>query len=719
MLKITEKNKIDLGFDKIIQFIVELCETHIGEQLASIINTDFTKENLLKTLQATHEYLGSLNSQNQLPSHLFDDLEKDLKLLHIEDSILEKDAFVKILNLTQKTFEHVIFLQKFNDYYPVLYAYGQNLTLQKDIINQIKNVFDKYGDIKNDATPELARIRKQIQLVKSKISQSFQASLTHFNNLGFLDEIKESVIENTRVLAVIAMHKRKIKGAVLGSSKTGSIIFIEPESTRNLTRELQELIVEEKNEIEKILFQLSHKIRPYHSDLISYQAYLGLIDFICAKAKFARKTNAILPNISNEKSMVLRDAYHPLLYLNNQSEKKYTYPLQISMTNNQRIIVISGPNAGGKTIALKTIGLLQLMLQSGLLVPVHERSQMFFFDRLMTDIGDNQSIENHLSTYSYRLKNMNFFLKKCQSNTLFLIDEFGTGSDPELGGALAETFLEEFYHRGSYGVITTHYTNLKLLANELPGMSNANMLFDQQTLEPTYKLILGEAGSSYTFEVAQKNGIPYSLINRAKKKIEQGKVRFDKSLASLQKERMKLEKTNEILKQEEIKAKAETEKVSHTQEKVKDKLEKLQNFYDTNQRLVYLGEKINQMADNYFENKNKKILIGEFLRIIEIENSKKQKKTKAEKVIEKQIIEQVKQEILPEIKVVREKVKKEKIAKQKIENEKPKRLLKVGDRVRMIDGKAIGTIDKIDKHQAFVNYGIFTSQVKLDLLEYV
>ena len=719
MLKITDKNKTDLGFDKIIHCIYECCETTIGQKLTLQIKSDFNELELLQTLQATNEYLGSLSSQNHIPSQVFEDLEKDFKLLNIENSVLEKDAFVKILNLTQKTFDHVNFLQKFNDYYIVLASFGAKLTLQKDIINQIKLILDKFGEIKNDATPELARIRRQIQLIKSKIGQSFQASLVHFIGLGYLDEIKESVIENTRVLAVTAMHRRKVKGAVLGASKTGSIIFIEPESTRNLGRELQELIVEEKNEIEKILYLLTQKIRPYQIDLVSYQNYLGLMDFICAKANFAKKINAILPKISKEKKLILKDAFHPLLYLTNRAEKTNTYPLQISMEANQRIIVISGPNAGGKTIALKTIGLLQLMLQSGLLVPVHERSQMFFFERMLTDIGDNQSIENHLSTYSYRLKNMNFFLKKCQENTLFLIDEFGTGSDPELGGALAETFLEEFYHRGSYGVITTHYTNLKLLANELPCMSNANMLFDQQTLEPTYKLILGEAGSSYTFEVAQKNGIPYSLINRAKKKIEHGKVRFDKSLASLQKERMKLEKTNEILKQEEIKAKVESEKVTNTQEKIKDKLEKFQSFYDANQRLVYLGEKVNQMADEYFENKNKKVLIGEFIRLVEIENSKKNKKTKAEKIIEKQAVEDIKKEIFPEIKVIREKVKKEKQAKIKAEIEKPKRLLKVGDRVRMIDGKAIGTIDKIDKILAFVNYGIFTSQVKLELLEYV
>jgi len=199
--------------------------------------------------------------------------------------------------------------------------------------------------------------------------------------------------------------------------------------------------------------------------------------------------------------------------------------------------VISGPNAGGKSITLKTVGLLQTMLQSGMLIPVHERSKVCLFDRILSDIGDNQSIENHLSTYSYRLKQMNYFLKKCNKNTLFLIDEFGTGSDPELGGALAETFLEEFYHREAFGIITTHYSNLKILANELPHMLNANMLFDERTLEPLFKLVIGQAGSSFTFEVAQKNGIPYSLINRAKKKIERSKVRFDATIAKLQKDK--------------------------------------------------------------------------------------------------------------------------------------------------------------------------------------
>jgi DNA mismatch repair protein MutS2 len=404
--------------------------------------------------------------------------------------------------------------------------------------------------------------------------------------------------------------------------------------------------------------------------------------------------------------------------LNNKELNEVTYPQTFELHHEKRIIVISGPNAGGKTISLKTVGLLQLMLQSGMLIPVHERSETFLFDRILTDIGDNQSIENHLSTYSYRLKNMNYFLKKCNAKTLFLIDEFGTGSDPELGGALAEIFLEEFYHREAFGIITTHYSNLKILANELPFAVNANMLFDEKSLEPIYKLVIGQAGSSFTFEVAQKNGIPFGLINRAKKKIEVGKVRFDKTIATLQKERSKLEKTSQNLKEEESKAREESSKMAVINTKIKQKLESYQELYDSNQRLIYMGQKIDDIAEKYFNSKNKKELIGEFLKIVEIENSKRKKAT----VKETKIKEVQKKEILKEVTVQVDQIrteKKEKKLKAKTVVEKPKPVLKVGDRVRMFDGKAIGSIDKIEKDKATVNYGVFTSTVSIDVLEFV
>jgi DNA mismatch repair protein MutS2 len=358
------------------------------------------------------------------------------------------------------------------------------------------------------------------------------------------------------------------------------------------------------------------------------------------------------------------------------------------------------------------------MLQSGMLIPVHERSETFLFDRILTDIGDNQSIENHLSTYSYRLKNMNYFLKKCNNKTLFLIDEFGTGSDPDLGGALAEIFLEEFYHREAFGIITTHYSNLKMLANELPFAMNANMLFDEKTLEPMYKLALGQAGSSFTFEVAQKNGIPFGLINRAKKKIEGGKVRFDKTIATLQKERSKMEKTSQNLKEEESKAREEGKKMETINVKIKQKLESYQELYDSNQKIIYIGQKVDDLATKYFNSKNKKELVAEFMKIIEIENSKRIKVTSKEVKASIEKKKEVIQEVTVKVEEIRA-AKKEKKLKANLVVEKPKPILKVGDRVRMFDGKAIGTIDKIERNKAIVNYGVFTSTVSLEVLEFV
>jgi DNA mismatch repair protein MutS2 len=359
------------------------------------------------------------------------------------------------------------------------------------------------------------------------------------------------------------------------------------------------------------------------------------------------------------------------------------------------------------------------MLQSGMLIPVHEYSRVCLFNKILTDIGDNQSIENHLSTYSYRLKNMNTFLRKCDDKTLFLIDEFGTGSDPELGGALAETFLEVFYEKESFGILTTHYANLKMLANELPHITNANMLFDSRTLEPIYKLHMGEAGSSFTFEVAQKNGIPYSLINRSKKKVERGKIRFDKSIANLQKERSKLQKTTTSLKTKEQKAETEKKKLEETNTRIQQKLENFQELYDSNQRLIYLGNKINDISEKYFNNKRKKELIAEFLKIVEMENSKRKKQTAKEKKAEKAKEKQVEAEAIKKVKEIRKKKKEKQEKEKKEEIAKPKPVLKIGDRVRMQDGKAVGSIDSIEKGNAKVNYGIFTTSVSVDQLELV
>nr|WP_299485442.1 DNA mismatch repair protein MutS [uncultured Allomuricauda sp.] len=719
MQNIHPKTLQDLEFPTVLEQVAARCNTELGKEKALEIQPVADKELLMNVLGQTSEYLASFSNDNRIPNHGFDSINSELKLLRIENTTLEISGFRRIGNICKTVEQHQKFFKKFKEYYPLLFAKTEEFETNAEIPTAIDQVIDKFGEIRDGASDELRSIRMQINEVRSKINQSFAAALTRYHSSELLDEIKESVMENRRVLAVKAMHRKKVKGTVMGSSKTGSIVYIIPEATLSYTRELGNLEFEEKEEIQRILNQLTDTVRPYDYLLSSYQDFLTHIDITSGKAKYASDMNALLPEINDKKEMFLRDAYHPLLYLTNKFKKEKTWPQTIQLHTENRIIVISGPNAGGKSITLKTIGLLQVMLQSGLLIPVHERSSVCLFDKILTDIGDNQSIENHLSTYSYRLKNMNQFLKKCNSKTLFLIDEFGTGSDPELGGALAEAFLEVFYEREAYGVITTHYANLKALADELPHATNANMLFNSKTLEPTFQLILGEAGSSFTFEVAQKNGIPYSLINKAKKKIERGKVRFDATIAKLQKERSKMVQTGSRLQDEETKAREEADRLEKLNAKIKSKLENYQELYDHNQRMINLGDKVNTAAERYFVDNKKRPLISELLRIVETENSKRKKTTakqsKAKQAQKKQVAQELEKKI---VKVRQEKKVEKKKAIQK-ERNKPRPVFKIGDRVRLFDGKAVGTIDTIEKNKAAVNYGMFMTNVSIDQLELV
>ncbi|GLU44709.1 endonuclease MutS2 [Allomuricauda sp. NBRC 101325] len=719
MQNIHPKTLQDLEFPTVLAQIAARCNTELGKENALTIIPYGDKGELMDALGQTSEYLASFSNDNRIPNHGFDQINSELGLLKIDNSTLEVTGFRKIGSICKTVEIHQKFLKKFKDYYPLLFDKVDDMELHPEISQAIDGVIDKFGEIMDSASEELRSIRSQINEVRSKINQSFNAALSRCQSQDLLDEIRESVVENRRVLAVKAMHRKKVKGTVMGTSKTGSIVYIVPEATLKYTRELGNLEFEETEEIQRILNKLTDQIRPFLELLREYQNYLSDIDITAAKAKYAKDMDAILPEINEKKELYLRDAYHPLLYLSNKRKNEKTWPQTIKLHRENRIIVISGPNAGGKSITLKTIGLLQVMLQSGMLIPVHERSSVCFFDKILTDIGDNQSIENHLSTYSYRLKNMNSFLKKCNDKTLFLIDEFGTGSDPELGGALAEAFLEVFYEREAYGVITTHYANLKALANELPHATNANMLFNSKTLEPTFQLVLGEAGSSFTFEVAQKNGIPYSLINKAKKKIERGKVRFDETIAKLQKERSKMVETGSKLKEEETKAREESERLEQLNTKIKSKLESYQEMYDHNQRMIQLGDKVNTIAEKYFINNKKRPLISELLRIVETENSKRKKTTAKIAKAKQEEQKQVAQELEQKIKKVRVEKKIQKKKEIQAEKNKPRPNFKVGDRVRMMDGKAVGTIDTLEKGKAVVNYGIFTTNVSVDQLDLV
>ena len=718
MLSIPEKTLEDLEYDEVLRQCAAFAITPMGKEVILGLKPQTDTEEVLKKLHMTSEYCASFDNENRIPNHGFEDVSQYFQLLKIDNSVLELEAFRNLARNTETSNTLVCFLDKFKTYYPSLSGLAEQLYEEKQIKPTVDGVIDRFGEVRNDASDTLYSIRKQMQQLRGKISSSFNKALSQFSNADYLDDIRESVIENRRVLAVKAMYRRKVKGAIMGSSKTGSIVFIEPEATNAQTRELQNLEFEEGEEIKKILSQLTDFLRPYLPYLEMQHAFLLEIDLVHAKARYAQEIGGLLPEITqDQKQIVYIKAYHPLLLQAHKLENKPTHPQDVHLNPENRIVVISGPNAGGKSITLKTLGLLQLMLQTGILIPVHERSKAALFERILTDIGDNQSIENHLSTYSYRLKNMKYFLRKCNANTLFLIDEFGTGSDPELGGALAEVMLEDFYEREAFGLITTHYSNLKALANELPAMVNANMQFDNKTLEPVFKLVMGEAGSSFTFEVAQKNGLPFNLINRAKKKIERGKVRFDATIAKLQKERSAIMKTEKSLKKKEDMVKSESDKMQTMNFKLKVKLTSYQELFDNNQRMIVLGNKVNELAESYFTNNKKRPLISELLRIVETENAKRKRKTaavaKKDREQKKKLDEQVKKDLVK----VRKEKKKQK--KQVEEVEQPKPTLAVGDQVRLFDGRSVGSIDAIEKQKATVNYGAFTTQVSLDLLELV
>ena len=713
---IPNKTLEDLEYVEVLNQCAKFAITQLGKDAIQKLQPSVDTELIEKQLKSVSEFKSSFDNENRIPNHGFESLLDIFPLLKIENSVLAISSFRNMATNTETTNKLIKFLIKFQAYYPTLYEFSNNISIENDIIPAIERVIDRFGEIRDKASDNLFSIRKKLQQLRGKISSSFNKSLSQYNGADYLDDIKESIVNNRRVLAVKAMYRRKVKGTIMGSSKTGSIVFIEPETTYLQNQELQNLLFEETEEIKKILSELTDFFRPYLPYFQNQHSFLLKFDIIYAKACYGKEIDGIFPKInSDEKEINYKKAFHPLLLQTNKLQNKSTYPQDIKLNSEHRIIVISGPNAGGKSITLKTVGLLQLMLQSGMLIPVKENSVACIFELILTDIGDNQSIENQLSTYSYRLNNMKYFLKKCNSNTLFLIDEFGTGSDPELGGALAEVILEDFYEREALGLITTHYSNLKVLATELPKMINANMQFDSKTLEPIFKLVLGEAGSSFTFEVAQKNGLPYNLVNRAKKKIEKGKVRFDATIAKLQKERNQLLKTGESLKKKESKAEEQNEQTAQIKAKLKSKLSSYQELFDHNQKMIVLGNKFNEIGERFFKNNKKRPLISELLKLVESENSKRKKKSNLLLKTEKEKTKKINEQVNKEIALVRKEKKKNKIDKPKKSNIK----LKVGDSVRMFDGRSVGSIDLIEKNKAIVNYGVFKTQVSLDLLEIV
>ncbi len=562
MIKLYPESALtQLEFDKIKLLLSEHCKTVYAKLKADNLRIHTRKEYIDVELRQTHEYKMLLLQGQYFPNDFSLNLSKELKLLGIPGATLKEEEMMDVKKLAENM-SNIFrwFDAERRSAYSSMAKVIADSYYEKIIKELIEEVLDEYGTVRDKASADLQKIRMSLYKKRNELRRTFEKVLQKLAKAGFSADIDESFSSGRRVVAVFAEHKRQVKGILHGESDSRKTAFIEPEETIELNNDVYSLEGEERREILRILKELTSKLSVYAPLLNSYLQMIGEFDFIKAKAKLAIDVNGELPNVIDKAHVDLKDAYHPLLFLYNKGTNKKTIPVSLKLDVQSRILVISGPNAGGKTVTMKTIGLNQLMLQSGLLVPVHPTSSMGIFKQLFIHIGDTQSIEFELSTYSSHLMHMKHFLEVANGKTLFFIDELGSGSDPNLGGAFAEVIMEELCRRHAMGIVTTHYLNLKVMANHTQGIINGAMAFDEKNLMPMYQLTVGKPGSSYTFAIAERIGLPQHLINRARKLVDDEHFQLDKLLNSTEKtlqivdkekkDLQRLLKENERLKKE-------------------------------------------------------------------------------------------------------------------------------------------------------------------------
>lgn len=533
--------EVKLGFDKIKQLIAEECVSSLGQGFIEKIRWSADEAMITKMLDQTEEFRKLLLGNHTFPVTNFLDLNPQLDKAAIGGSFLMEEEFMRLKLSLQAILQSVAFFADKAEMFPELKKLSAYIAIDKAIPAAIGAKIDENGVLKNNASDELFNIRKQLQSEQSRLRKVLDQVLKQAKNQGFTTEDTSFTIRDGRmVIPVNAEHKRRIKGFIHDESASGQTVYLEPAEALDINNALRALQAKEKREIVKILTQLTDYIRPYLSELKKGYVYLGIMDFIRAKAKFALKIDAIRPLVVKGPVLDIVNAQHPLLLLAHKSQDKAVVPLSLQLNQAQRMLLISGPNAGGKSVTLKTIGLLQYMLQCGLLVSVAEQSRIGLFKGIFIDIGDEQSIENDLSTYSSHLTNMKNFLFYADGNALCLIDEFGTGTEPTFGGAIAQAILEDLNEKKAFGVITTHYANLKEFAEKTKGIVNGAMRFDLEKLEPLYQLEIGKPGSSFALEIARKIGLPQEVIEKAKMNIGVEQVQMDQLLGELEQEKKRL-----------------------------------------------------------------------------------------------------------------------------------------------------------------------------------
>lgn len=683
-----ESAAVQLEFNKIKDLLAAHCQSHYAQEKAKELRIHTHKKFVDTDLRQSHEFRQLLLNSIYFPNDHVLNLAKELKLLSIDGAVLQGEDLVQIRRLAEgieKIFRW--FNEERRVAYPGLLEIIQHTYYEKAIKALIDEIVDELGAVKDSASEELREIRLGLYRKRTELRRIFDRIISKLNKQGYLAEIEESFMNGRRVVAVFAEHKRAVKGILHGESDSRKTTFIEPEETMHLNNEISDLENQERKEVYRILRLLTSRLSQYAALLHIYHAVVGEYDFARAKAKFAIDINGEYPVVHDKAFVHLVNAYHPLLYLYNKNTDKPTIPVSISLDDSRRILVISGPNAGGKTVTMKTIGLLQMMLQSGLLVPVHPSSEFGVFKQLMIHIGDTQSLEFELSTYSSHLIHMKHFMENASGKTLFFIDELGSGSDPNLGGAFAEVILLELLRKHSYGVVTTHYLNLKVMAGKTAGIINGAMAFDEKRLQPQYQLIVGKPGSSYTFSIAERIGLDKRLIEKARGLVEEDQYRLDKLLNRTEQDLRDIAKKDKelqhMIKENERLQKEMNQVMDRERHKQQVAVLKEQNRI-SEQRIAYLKDmerKLKQITIEWKKEDDKPKLIRQITALL-FNQGETKKASKMQKKIENKY-----SEVGGDI--------------------------KVGDKVKMKRNHQVGEVLEIKSKRAVVKIGLLPMQVEL------
>lgn len=695
-----------IEFHKIRQLLSERCLSPLGREKVEQMGFSSSYVEIETRLSQTAEFVRIDKEEDSFPSDYFYDLRPALKHIRIEGAWIDQNALFE-LNRSLRTIHAIVdFLRRDEEKgpkYPYLHALAKPVMAYPEITRKIDGILDSFGQVKDNASPKLSEIRRELTATLNSISRALNRILRNAQSEGYVDkEVAPSMRDGRLVIPVNPFHKRKIKGIVHDESASGKTVFVEPAEVVEANNRIRELESEERREIIRILVAFTDWLRPFLPDLMKSYDFLGEIDFIRAKAGLAILTGGILPPIIDAPLIDWAAAVHPLLFLALKKQGREIVPLDMTLKNDNRILVISGPNAGGKSVCLKTVGLLQYMVQCGLLIPLKENSQVGIFDDIFIDIGDEQSIENDLSTYSSHLLNMKFFERQCDGMSLLLIDEFGSGTEPRIGAAIAEALLDRFNQRKSFGVITTHYQNLKHFASEHEGVVNGAMLYDRHEMRPLFRLSIGNPGSSFAVEIARKIGLPEDIITYASEIVGKDYIDMDKYLQDISRDKRYWERKREEVRRERKRLDEITAKYDEELETIdRQKKEILKEAREQAERLL---AESNARIEN---------TIREIRESGAEKNSTKEMRNELRQFREKIRIDEQRDAIAND-KRLRNKNKRKRKSGDLPHDAKP---LQVGDWVRLIGQQLPGEIIETNGKKAVVAFGMIKSTVALDKLE--